>query len=282
MNKLIANANQSQGLAQAIITATNRRSGAFDAGDAESATMQGIIESQYALDLSKLLAAEPALAGRLGSTLKQAGFPSSISVQSVQAYQASVATNGLPPYEVQALQQLGVDANTINAITQGVAALDPTSIAGSVPGIFNNANVKSTVQSGVDALVAVAASHNVVALASGQKISGSLTFTNANGSPVVISISATGYTSSISGTFTLTDKSLANPQKVYGKIKGASLENGSVIVDGTYTDSNGAPQFFTAVATIRGTSATINNVTLALSSGYAAAGTVTSGSLNIS
>jgi hypothetical protein len=285
INTLAQNQAQASGLSQAILIAINRASGAVAASDSGSENMQVMVASQYSIELANLLNAEPGLMSSVSSALTGAGFPiTQVTVQDVQNFQASVAASGLPAPIVQVLQQFGADQTAINAIVQQVASLDPAAVAGTLAAGFTSANVTSTVQNAAQALNSMATGNNVVPLTPGHSVAGTLRFKTASGDNVKVYISArvSNWSKKLTGTFTLNSTSSTNPQQVKGgKILNASLQGGNVIVDGSYTASNGAASTFTAVASAKGGSATINQVNVSLSSGYSASGAVTSGGLTI-
>jgi hypothetical protein len=133
-NALIENEEGGIGLARAILTSTNRASGALEANDTYWVDQQLQAARTYAGQLSTLLEAHP----QLLETLKQAlltdpNLTLDITREDLEKYKYDLITNGLSAEQVQMLTDLGVDqhgqAQVLNALLDDQLTQDAPSPA---------------------------------------------------------------------------------------------------------------------------------------------------------
>jgi hypothetical protein len=282
INAVLQNQAQAAGVMQAITTAINRSSGAYAMGDNDSLNMQLMVASHYALTLSSLFNGEAPLLANVGTTLTAANFPiTQITATDVKNVQADISANGLSSDMVQDLQQAGLDQSDIDTTKQSLLSVDPTAASGTLAAIFSPSDESSTLQAVGSSLVNMAASNNVIALAPGQSFKGSGSFTASNGETVTVNLKASvsSFSKKLSGSFSMHNGAGSDHFRFsFGKVLHASVQGTNVIMDGTYT-MNSVTGTYTIVATAPSGSSVVNHITVSLSSGYSASGTLSSGSV---
>lgn len=125
------------GLLNAIITTTNRATGAALSGDSASQQLQVGALPGFEAQLDAELALLPAQLAAFGQEAKTAGFdPSTVTLAQVIAEQQSLSTNGLPANQATTLTALGIDAATQGQIARILATSDPVRALSIIKNLF--------------------------------------------------------------------------------------------------------------------------------------------------
>ncbi len=146
-NAWMQNEESMIGYSAVLLTCFNRAQGAAAAGDAFWEAQQAAAAQQYERQLGGFQLAEPALRASLQAALQAEGFPViPIASADIQAYQQSVAANGLPSDVVAALQGLGATAAQIDQIAQATVVADSNAAAQSFPAVLTDPNLIAALQ----------------------------------------------------------------------------------------------------------------------------------------
>lgn len=133
INGWLRNRAEAIAVGRALITSLNRADGAAAAGDSFWEDQQLKAASEYAVQLAKLLEADPALRALVQDALEEASFPAiTVTASDVSTLQQTVAQNGLPDFLIEPLTQLGAHGADLAQIKQALITTDPTAAAGSL------------------------------------------------------------------------------------------------------------------------------------------------------
>jgi hypothetical protein len=138
-NALLANEAAMAGILDAMITTVNRADGAEQAGDAAWVDRQTQALAAFQVELSAVLEDEARLRQQLTMTLQASGTPQiTIHPEDIQDYERTLASTGWPPEIEKALEDMGLDSATINAMLPLVYAQDPNAAAGPYPDLISS------------------------------------------------------------------------------------------------------------------------------------------------
>jgi hypothetical protein len=138
-NALLANEAAMAGILDAMITTVNRADGAEQAGDAAWVDRQTQALAACQVELSAMLEDEAHLRQQLTMTLQASGTPQiTIHPEDIQDYERTLASTGWPPEIEKAMEDMGLDSATINAMLPLVYAQDPNAAAGQYPDLISS------------------------------------------------------------------------------------------------------------------------------------------------
>jgi hypothetical protein len=284
MNALLGNQTEAAGLSKAIITSINRAQGAFEAGDTVHEKRQITAASKYSLKLSKLLGTQSILQANIKTALADAGFPKiAISPSDVLNFESNVFNNGLPLSLVQSLTNFGDDANAIEQIRQVYYSLNINEVAGSFPSNLANAKL-STVLAGASQALLDFALENAVPLSAGQEVKGEGNLSKPDGNQVEMKFEAQAKQQgdedkkstnilTVEGNLRLKDRASGLDINKSQVTRAVQIDN-VVVVDGTYQAKDGSSGTFRIVATIDNQKRKKLTVSVSLSNGYQAGGSI--------
>jgi hypothetical protein len=124
--QLVQTLEQTVGVLNAIITTTNRATGAYLNGDANSQALQQSALPGFETQLANVAAQLPTLFAAWGQELVAEGVdPRTIALTDVTAAQQNIADNGFPSSVQTELTNLGLDQTTIQQAQTLIAEADP-------------------------------------------------------------------------------------------------------------------------------------------------------------
>ena len=284
LNALLQNEEQAIGLASAIMVSINRANGAIAANSTSWETKQLQAASQYALQLSALLASQPTLRTSAVQALQSAGFPVlQITANDVYNFEWKVYSSGLPADLILNLTKLGIDSNTIDRIRRLAYVQDINAVAGSFSAILGGTGVNTALTSASLSLADFAIA-NGVPLVPGQEAHGEGFVTESSGSKLTFEFEAQLHENNpltLEGEFGLVDHATGFAI-LHAKFGRTVLIGTTVVIDGTYTDNVGSSGTFRIIATDnRKLGKGLDTFSISLSSGFKAGGVLGGGQIKV-
>ncbi len=278
-NAWLLNEAQQLALTQAIQISINRANCAAAAGDTTNETKQMQAAGKYAIQLAGFLNAAAGTRADLVSAIQAAGFvPVTFTASDVFNYELNLLFFGLPGDTLQALIDLGADANTINFVTGLLMVQDVNQTAGTFPDFLNNAAMSALEQSLATDLINFGNANGGgggVPLKSGQMVQAQGWVTNAQGKTTFALEAHVDQNGNLLGKLELNDHSGFSIQ--HGKIAHAFMTGDSAFqVDGTYVASDGSSQTWNASA-----DATQQSIAISTSQGFSVSGVLGGGNVSI-
>jgi hypothetical protein len=269
---LLDNQAQSIGVMRAIITSTNRATGAYDANDDRWMAAQAAAGVGYRVQLGTLIQNKVTLLANLQATLRANGVPPiAFGANDVLGYELDLLYNGFSNEEMQTYTALEYSAEAIEMARKRVAARDIYAAAGTYPDLFVSPAYTSALQNLADVV-------RFVPLREDQELKAEGRFESSTGSTVTFKLRAEVEDGKLVGSFEEKDRATANSFGFQStSLARAGTLGKKLFVEGDYVANDHTTGSFRTVITPGSGGSSKGSVTITLSNGIVLGGILVDG-----
>jgi hypothetical protein len=275
-NVLMNNQLQSIGVMRAIITSTNRATGAYNANDDTWMAKQAAAGAKYRAQLGNLMQQKTTLLTNLQNALRANNVPSiSVSASDILGYEINLLSYGFA-YDEQALYtQLGYSADDIELARKRLAARDVSASAGTYPDMFMAAAYTADLQKLANAL-------QFVPLTEGQEIKANGVFNTGTGGSITYKLRVTVQNGQLVGEVEEQDHTSSRSFGFQStSLTSAAVGNNKAIVDGSYLGNDNSTGTFHLQLTNGDGGSSKGMIKITLSTGQVLEGLLDGGNIKI-
>jgi hypothetical protein len=275
-NALQDNQLQSIGVMRAIVTSTNRATGAYDANDDAWMAQQAAAGVKYRIQLGTLMQQKPALLANLQNALRANGVPPiSFSANDVIGYESDLLYNGFSNNEIAIYKQLGYNDDDIYMARNRLATRDIVASAGTFPDMFTGSTYTAALQKLADVLA-------FSPLGEGQQIKAEGVFDSSTGSAITYKLRVEAKGGNLGGSFEEKDHASANSFGFQStSLTRAGTMGNKIVVEGNYTANDNTTGKFQLLITPDAGGSSKGNLSIKLSNGAVISGTLNGGDIKL-
>jgi hypothetical protein len=275
-NALVDNQLQSIGVMRAIITSTNRATGAYDANEDGWMAAQAAAGIRYRAELAVLIQKKVALLANLQAALRTGGVPAiTVTANDVFEYELDLLNYGFSSDEIQMYTELGYSADDIEMARKRLAMRDIFASAGTFPEKFTSQDYTNALQNLTKLL-------QFVPLGADQGILAQGTIDSGTGSIVTFSAMARMEGDKLVGNVQAQDHATANSFGFRStSLTSAGTQGNNIVIDGNYAANDKTTGTFHLVMTRDGTDIWKGSLKIQLSNGIVLGGTLRSGFIDM-